>query len=414
MMERILCVDDEPNILDAYQRSLRKDFQIDIAISGEQGLELIESSGPYAVIVSDMRMPGMDGVQFLTNARTLAPETVRIMLTGNADQRTASEAVNEGHIFRFLTKPCPPESLRTSLLAGIRQYHVVRAEKELLEKTLIGSLQLVTDILSMVNPTAFGRASRVRRLVRQLATIMKTEDAWAVEIAAMLSQIGFVTVPEDTLAKVYEGKSLTIDELRMVENSPKVGHDLISRIPRLEPVADIIAHQEALSRQRNPTAESGSVTKVPLGARILSLALDFDQLIESRLSSTQAFAEIHRRGILYYQPAVAALRQVVDASETMYEMREVNVSELAEHTILAEDIVAANGVLLVAKGQEVTESLRARLENFLLRRHIHYSVKVFVPIETPEYRRDTEVLPLVTAVQGTQASLPTGLDAAAP
>jgi response regulator RpfG family c-di-GMP phosphodiesterase len=396
MFEKILCVDDEENILQAYQRSLRKDFQIDTAAGGERALELIKSDGPYAVIVSDMRMPGMDGVQFLANARVLAPETVRIMLTGNADQQTASEAVNEGHIFRFLNKPCTPEMLKTSLLAGIQHYHLMRAEKELLEKTLIGSLQLVTDILSMVNPTAFGRASRVRRLVRQLSAIMKAEDAWQIEIAAMLSQIGCVTVPEETLNKVYEGKSLTADEQRMIDNSPKVGHDLISHIPRLEPVADIIAHQERLAHASNLPEESGTETSPPLGARILNLALDFDELIEARLSSSQAFTEIQRRGNRYEQFAVAALREVVEASETMYELREVNISELAEHTILAEDIMASNAVLVVAKGQEVTVSLRVRLENFVRRGSIHYLVKVFVPIETPIYRRESDSLPLAT------------------
>jgi response regulator RpfG family c-di-GMP phosphodiesterase len=398
MVEKILCVDDEPNILEAYKRALRKDFQLDIAEGGERALELMSSDGPYAVVVSDMRMPGMDGVHFLAAARVLAPETVRVMLTGNADQQTASEAVNEGHIFRFLTKPCTPESLKTSLLAGIQQYHLIRAEKELLEKTLIGSLQMVTDILSMVNPTAFGRASRVRRLVRQLSVIMKAENAWQIEIAAMLSQIGCITVPEETLTKVYEGKSLTADELRMVDNSPQVGHDLIARIPRLEPVADIIAHQERLARTLSSPEQSS--TAAPLGARILNLALDFDKLIEARLSSSQAFAEIRRRGNFYEQLAVAALREVVEASETMYEIREVNINDLAEHTILAEDIKGANGVLLVAKGQEMTSSLRVRLENFLLRGSIHYSVKVFVPIETPVYRRESDLPPIATEARG--------------
>ena len=396
MVEKILCVDDEPNILEAYKRSLRKDFKIDIATGGAEALELIKSDGPYAVIVSDMRMPEMDGVQFLASARSLAPETVRIMLTGNADQQTASDAVNEGHIFHFLTKPCTAEMLRTSLLEGIQQYHLMRAEKELLEKTLIGSLQLVTDILSMVNPTAFGRASRVRRLVRQLSAIMKAEDAWQVEIAAMLSQIGCITVPEDTLTKVYQGRDLTAEEQRMVKNSPKVGYDLISRIPRLEPVAEIIAHQERLANTLYLPDESWIGTPAPLGSRILNLALDFDELIEAKLSSSQAFTEIQRRGRRYEQVAVAALRKVVEDSETMYEMREVHIRDLVEHTILAEDIMAANDVLLVAKGQEVSASLRMRLENFLRRGSIHYEVKVFVPIETPVYRREPTSLPIPT------------------
>src|SRR5258708_28798973 len=102
VMEKILFVDDEPNVVEAYQRSLRRDFQNAIATSGAQALEMIAAGGPYAVVVSDMRMPEMDGVQFLTKASELAPDTVRIMLTGNADQQTAIEAVNQGHIFRFL------------------------------------------------------------------------------------------------------------------------------------------------------------------------------------------------------------------------------------------------------------------------------------------------------------------------
>jgi response regulator RpfG family c-di-GMP phosphodiesterase len=394
MLEKILCVDDEPNILQAYERALRKDFQIETAVDGEHGLEQIKSGGPYAVIVSDMFMPGMDGVQFLARARALAPESVRIMLTGNADQHTASEAVNKGHIFRFLNKPCTPEMLKTSLLAGIQHYHLIRAEKELLEKTLIGSLQMVTDILSMVNPTAFGRASRVRRLVRQLSAILKAEDAWQIEIAAMLSQIGCVTVPEEILTKVYEGQSLTADERMMMEKSPNVGHDLILRIPRLEPVADIIAHQGWLAKAALHSETAKPNSPVPLGAWVLNLGLDFDQLIESGLSSSEAFTEIQRRGKRYEESAVAALREVVEASETMYAVREVNVGELIDHTIVAENIIATTGVLLVAKGQEVTRSLQMRLENFLSRRSIDPIVKVFVPIEMPAYRRESELLPL--------------------
>src|SRR5829696_4359 len=138
MIGKILCVDDERNVLEAYQRSLRKEFHIEIATSGAEGLAAVESQGPYAVIVSDMRMPGMDGIRFLAKVKEKAPDSVRIMLTGNADQQTAIEAVNEGNIFRFLTKPCPPETLAKALSAGLQQYWLVVAEKELLEKTLSG------------------------------------------------------------------------------------------------------------------------------------------------------------------------------------------------------------------------------------------------------------------------------------
>jgi len=108
-MHKILCVDDEPNVLKAYKRGLRSNFAIDIATSGGEALQFIESRGPYAVIVSDMRMPQMNGIELLNTVKQCAPDTVRIMLTGNADQQTAIDAVNPGEIFRFLNKPCQPE-----------------------------------------------------------------------------------------------------------------------------------------------------------------------------------------------------------------------------------------------------------------------------------------------------------------
>src|ERR1700733_8122058 len=103
MSNRILCVDDDINILEGYQRALRKEFDITTAPGGEEALVKIRDEGPFAVVVSDMRMPGMDGIQLLTRIKQVAPESVRIMLTGNADQQTAMNAVNEGNIFRFLT-----------------------------------------------------------------------------------------------------------------------------------------------------------------------------------------------------------------------------------------------------------------------------------------------------------------------
>src|SRR5579872_2798210 len=111
MSDKVLFVDDDENILSAYQRHMRRYVTLDTAMGGAEGLAKIADSGPYAIVISDMRMPGMDGIEFLRNVLTWAPNSVRMMLTGNADQQTAIDAVNEGHIFRFLTKPCAPETL---------------------------------------------------------------------------------------------------------------------------------------------------------------------------------------------------------------------------------------------------------------------------------------------------------------
>src|SRR5207245_10705357 len=136
-----------------------------------------------AVIISGMDMPGMSGIQFLSRVRQLAPDSVRMMLTGHTDLQVAMEAVNEGNIFRFLTKPCSPDALVKALAAGVEQYRLITAEKELLEKTLAGSIKALMEVLSLVNPMAFGRASQVQRLVQQLAAALKVDKAWQVEMA---------------------------------------------------------------------------------------------------------------------------------------------------------------------------------------------------------------------------------------
>ena len=154
----------------------------------------------------------MNGTQFLSRVRESAPETVRMMLTGQADLHTAMHAVNEGAIFRFLTKPCPPEALGHALEAGLAQYRLVHAEKELLEQTLTGSLKALSDVLSLVNPEAFGRASRLKRYVTGLAHHMGLSDVWRLEIAASLSQIGCVILPDTILQKISKGEPLSPNE----------------------------------------------------------------------------------------------------------------------------------------------------------------------------------------------------------
>jgi response regulator RpfG family c-di-GMP phosphodiesterase len=383
MNRKVLCVDDERNILEAYQRSLRKQYEIDTALGGEEALERISSHGPFAVIVSDMRMPGMDGVQFLSRAKETAPDSVRIMLTGNADMQTAIEAVNEGSIFRFLTKPCSPEVLAKALEAGIEQYQLVNAERELVEKTLRGSVQILTDVLSLVNPTAFGRGARVRRLVSQLAATMNAERSWEIEIAAMLSQVGCVTVPEDTLTKVYRGTSLTAAEWRMYQAHPQVGRDLISHIPRLENVAQIITYQEKLFDGTGFPHDEMRGEDIPLGARILKLALDFDKLEASGITKGECLDEIQRRENWYDPRVVSALRTVL-ANQIQFEVRTLRTDELEPNMILAEDVLSTKGLLLIVKGQEVTTSLRMRLGNYAERGVIAGTVRVFAPIRIGE------------------------------
>ncbi len=133
-MEKVLFVDDEPAALDGYRRVLYHDFALATALGGEQGLAEIRDNGPFAIVISDMRMPGMNGAEFLAAVRTAAPNTVRMLLTGHADLDAAIEAVNKGHIFRFLSKPCRKDVLVQAITDGFAQYRAAEAEKQLAKK----------------------------------------------------------------------------------------------------------------------------------------------------------------------------------------------------------------------------------------------------------------------------------------
>src|SRR5208283_567097 len=136
--EKILLVDDEPRVVQALQRALRSEFHIEIAGGPEAGLQVLARDGPFAVVVSDLRMPVMDGIQFLSRVKAASPDSIRVMLSGQADLNAAIAAVNEGNIFRFLTKPCPPATLGRVLEAALEQYRLITAERELLQNTLMG------------------------------------------------------------------------------------------------------------------------------------------------------------------------------------------------------------------------------------------------------------------------------------
>lgn len=381
-MERILFVDDDANLLAAYQRQLRHHFSMETALSGLEGLEKIKNNGPFAVIVSDYRMPGMDGVHFLAEAKEKTPDSVRILLTGYADLETAIGAVNEGNIFRLLTKPCPPEVLVNALDAALSQYRLVLAERELLDKTLRGCLKVLTDVLSLLNPDALGRASRITRYACQIAAEMRVAEMWQIETAAMLSQIGCIILPEETLQKVCKGSKLTPEESQIYNMHVSIASDLISKIPRMENIAKIILYQEKHYDGSGIPPDTCSGENIPLSSRILKVCLDFDALLGYGLSKGKALFHLRQRPGWYDPKVLTALEQVIGL-EARYEVKTLKVQQLQENMILAEDVRNNKGVLLITKDQVLTRPLLLHLQNFAISTGVKEPIRVFVPISSP-------------------------------
>lgn len=358
MSARILCVDDEPNILQAFVRQLRK-FDVVTAPGAEPGLKAVDKAGPFAVVMSDFRMPGMNGIQFLAKVRERSPNTVRIMLTGQADLSAAAQAVNEGNIFRFLLKPCPSDVLTQALHAAVEQYRLMNTERQLLEQTLRGTVEVLSEILGMVNPEAFGRAYRMRRYVLHMTRQLQVADEWQYEIAALLSQIGCIAVPPDILDKIHVGERLTEEEHRIYASHSQVGHDLLAQIPRLDIIARMIQNQNA---GFDGSEGHGAADPIALGGQMLRAALDFDELLIR--GETYASAAAKLRASFQYNPALIAALETAGKEESGSEIRAARIADLQAGMVLSADVRSKNGLLLLCRGQEITPSVIAHLRSF--------------------------------------------------
>lgn len=370
MSNKILFVDDDANVLAGCQRTLRKDFTLDTALGGEQGLTLIEQHGPYAVVVADMQMPGMNGIQFLTKTEERAPETIRIMLTGNADQQTARDAVNHGHIFRFLTKPCPPEELALALKAGLRQYALVTAERDLLERTLNGGVKMLTDILSMLDPNSFGQGQRLREYMRSFALSYNITQTWDLELAAMLSPIGFVTMPPALLEKARAGHGLTGAEKDILARAPQIGSDLLANIPRLETVARIVLYQNKHHDGTGFPADDVAGDAIPIGARILHVLNDLLAYEAQKIPKFKALARMREANGKYDPKVLEAVAVGFDIYLTDQAATDsaagvsIAFKDLEVGAVLKADLLTSEGTLIVSAGTEISPMLLEKLRNF--------------------------------------------------
>lgn len=361
MNRRILCVDDEPSVLRGLRRNLHGSFEVHIAEGAKPALRILEDEDPFGVVLTDMRMPDMNGIEFLGIVREKHPETVRMMLTGQTDQDTASSAVNRGQIFRFLNKPCPKDELVDALESGLAQYRLVHAERELLEETLRGSIRVLTEILALADPAMAGRVSGMRELVGPLARSLDIEDTWQLDVAIMLSQLGRITVPAEVRAKEEEGQDLEPSELTMLQRVPEVGYDLLRHVPRLEEVSEIVRFQA-----RDFAAPDGpSGADLPVGARILRILNDLIAEVDGDRSAAEALEVLEGRAHAYDPEILVSLRRLTSKSTKLARTtRAIAFGDLCAGHVLAAPLKTRDGRRLLREGHVISHALMAKLENY--------------------------------------------------
>jgi CheY-like chemotaxis protein len=360
MNNKILCVDDEESILRGFQLNLRKDFELHLASNGVEGLEVFDREGGFALVLSDMRMPQMDGATMLSAIKQKDPEVVTVLLTGHTDFESAMSAVNEGSIFRMLSKPCPPEMLIRVLGDGLAQHDLVKSKRILLDQTLRGAVDALAQSLSTAKPLFFGRAQRVRRIANELSEALKFKDAWRVDIASIFSQLAYISLPESVSEDVYYKKDLTPGVKEMVRRFPEDTKKIIEKIPGLEDVGEILGKLTVQHR-----FEEDDDTGLRRAASILRVALDFDYYEEQGHDRSLIVQTLKSRKDDYDPEVTDCLSQLLVVAEQKYRLEEITIRKLEVGMRLAQELRLSDGLLVASSGADVDRQLLKVIRNYV-------------------------------------------------
>lgn len=376
MKERILIVDDEIEILAAMQRNLRNDYLVTVAKGAKEALEIINSSAPFAVILSDFKMPEMNGLELLRIVKSNFPDTIRVLLTGYADLDLSIKAINDGYVFRFLTKPVEFEVIKQTLNECIQQYKLVTAEKELLDKTLKGTIKLLIDIMSITNPKITNISSRIRAVAKDIAMQLNVQNTWEIEIAGLLSQLGFIALSDEVADKIFQNIPLTKDEAMQYKESPAQAAKLIELIPRLKNVAEGIKFMFLNYDGSNCTLDGFKENKIPLISRILKASYDFNFYIEIGLDSIKATEKMMANPYHYDPTVLNALLEVNQVKRKGFIIKSIPYKQLRIGMILAENLKDEEGMTLISKGQEITDAVVMRLMTIARSKKIQEPIRI--------------------------------------
>jgi response regulator RpfG family c-di-GMP phosphodiesterase len=367
--EKVLVVDDDPAILSLYHKHFSSVVDVHTAEVPWVAIETLKRAGPFALIVADYKLPEMDGLELLKEAQKFAPETVRILLTGFANLELALKAINEGRVFKLLTKPCSNKEMASSFIAAINHYRQTVIDRETLEKTLSGCVQMLTDVISLSTPMAFSRARKLKALAKKISPHLKIENQWDFETAAMFSQLGCVTLPHQLLEKVQLKIPPTQIEEQMLSRVPEAGEKMLKNIPRLENIAKIVRYSEKNYDGSGFPEEDIALQDLPFESRALKIlsaicqleaeTQDFDE-IAGKIRDTQGFFDPQLTELILAELEISSLNQIHDEIEII----KVPIADLKIGDLLLTDVVTAEGKLLFSENNEVTQIILSKLINY--------------------------------------------------
>jgi len=360
MNNKILCVDDEEAILRGFKLNLNNKFELHFASDGIEGLELFKREGGFATVLSDMRMPRMSGAEMLHEIKKIDSEVVTVLLTGHTDFESAMAAVNDGNVFRMLSKPCPPDVLRKVLRDAIEQYDLITSKRILLDQTLRGAVDALSQSLAITQPLFFGRAQRVRRMANGLAEAVQLVESWRVGVAAIFSQLAYLSIPNHLSESVYYRKDLKPELKAMLKDLPEETQKIIDLIPGLTDIREILQRIDI-----QPKFEVDDGSGIRTAASILRVALDYDYYQEQGHADALIIQTLISRADTYDQKITEALSQFIDADSNSYSLEEIDTKDLAEGMRLNQDLLLEDSMLIASSGADIDRSLLKIVRNYI-------------------------------------------------
>ena len=401
----VLCVDDEPNILSALKRVLRGSGHCVLtAGSGAAALAMLEQM-PVDLIISDMRMPGMDGAQLLEQVHTRWPHVVRMLLTGHADMGSTIAAINRGRILRYIQKPWDEHELLAAVREGLDRLALQREKDRLealtriqndqlrclngelegrveartaelkdandkLKRNYLKSVKVFSNLLELRGGSFAGHGRRVAETARNIARAMALpeDEVLQVFVAGLVHDIGLIGLADKLLSKPVPRYSS--EELALYRGHPVNAEQSLMALDDMQPVVAIIrAHHERFDGAGFPDRLAG--TAIPLGARILSVADTFDDLqnghlVEPGVSVAEARTLMrHLRGVQFDAEVLDVFLHITEPERPkVVDSLVLGASGLEPDMVLAQDLVSTRGILMLTAGHRLTPSLIRRIREF--------------------------------------------------
>lgn len=379
MGEIVLIVDDEPATAALFARLLEIDGAekrtVLTASNDAEALTAVHSHA-CAVVISDLRMPGIGGLELMQRVRSISPDTVRIILTGYADVDIATAAINSGAIFRLLQKPIAGAELRAEINAALLHHRSLVLERTTLEHTVTGVVKVFVELLAALDPVASAKAFRLQGYVSHLLQALEIRDRWEFELAALLLHI------EQSAAEKIAPESAPDSAPSDPKRPPPPGNvnslSLLRKIPRLKAVAEMIARQD----QPTDPADAGVLPahrdRIRCGAQLLRIAVAFDAAVQGGAKRELALARLRSRPRDFDRMLVDGLTSLETSDKPMQE-RAVSLARLEAGMLLAQDLTNNSNVLLLAKGEYLTEAMIARVRAYATASDLKKNISVLSP-----------------------------------